>query len=65
MKRWLLWGLLCGLCLNGFAQSKEAKYVIDGEKFLSKGKNTPFNGTEVYGKIAYTIVDGEVKYSAE
>ena len=41
-----------------------AKYVIDGEKFLSKGKNTPFNGQEVYGKIAYTIVDGAVKYSA-
>ena len=42
-----------------------AKYVIDGEKFLSKGKNTPFNGQEVYGKIAYTIVDGAVKYSAD
>jgi len=42
-----------------------AKYVIDGEKFISKGKNTPFTGTEVYGKIAYTIVDGEGKYSAE
>ena len=41
-----------------------AKYVIDDEKFLSKGKNTPFNGQEVYGKIAYTIVDGAVKYSA-
>ena len=41
-----------------------AKYVIDGEKFISKGKNTPFNGTEVYGKIAYTIVDGDIKYGA-
>ena len=41
-----------------------AKYVIDGEKFISKGKNTPFNGTEVYGKITYTIVGGDVKYSA-
>ena len=42
-----------------------AKYVIDGEKFISKGKNTPFNGTEVYGKGAYTIVDGDVTYSAQ
>ena len=41
-----------------------AKYVIDSEKFFSKGKNTPFNGTEVYGKIVYTIVDGDVKYGA-
>ena len=38
------------------------KYVINGENFLSKGKNTPFNGYEVYGKICYTIVDGIVKY---
>lgn len=38
------------------------KYIIDSAKFLSKGKNTPFNGFEVYGKIAYTIVDGEVKF---
>ena len=40
-----------------------AKYVIDGKKFLSKGKNTPFNGFEVYGKVHTTIVDGEIKYS--
>ena len=39
-----------------------AKYVIDGKKFISKGKNTPFNGYEVYGKVCATIVDGEVKY---
>ena len=38
------------------------KYVIDGKKFVSKGKNTPFNGYEVYGKVFATIVDGEVKY---
>ena len=38
------------------------KYVIDGNKFISKGKNTPFNGFEVYGNVKYTLVDGEVKY---
>lgn len=38
------------------------KYVIDGKNFLSKGKNTPFNGFEVYGKVKYTLVDGEIKY---
>lgn len=38
------------------------KYVIDGNKFYSKGKNTPFNGWEVYGKVLCTIVDGEIKY---
>lgn len=38
------------------------KYVIDGNKFLSKGKNTPFNGYEVYGKVCLTMVDGDIKY---
>lgn len=38
-----------------------AKYTIDSRKFLSKGKNTPFNGKEVYGKIMYTIVNGSIK----
>ena len=41
-----------------------AKYVIDSKDFVSKGKNTPFNGTEVYGKVCCTIVDGDVKYRA-
>lgn len=40
------------------------KYRIDKEKFFSKGKNTPFHGREVYGKVRYTVVDGKVKYKA-
>lgn len=38
------------------------KYTIDSAKFVSKGKNTPFNDMEVYGCVKYTIVDGEVKF---
>ena len=39
-----------------------AKWKIDPKDFVSKGKNTPFTGREVYGKVKCTIVDGEVKY---
>lgn len=39
-----------------------AEYVIDSKNFLSKGKNTPFNGYKVNGVVEYTIVDGEIKY---
>lgn len=39
-------------------------YTIDGNKFISKGKNTPFNGYKVYGKVKCTIVDGEVKFGS-
>ncbi len=42
----------------------ESSYVIDGEKFFSKGKNTPFNGYKVFGKVCYTIVDGKVKFDS-
>ena len=39
------------------------KFVIDSRKFVSKGKNTPFNGSEVYGRVKATIVDGKVRFS--
>ncbi len=34
--------------------------IIDGEKFYSKGKNTPFNGWKVRGVPFMTIVEGSV-----
>ncbi len=40
----------------------DEKWVVDSTNFVSKGKNTPFNGYELYGAVKYTIVDGEVKY---
>lgn len=40
----------------------EKSYIIDGNNFLSKGKNTPFNGYKVYGVVDYTLVDGEIKF---
>ena len=39
------------------------KYVIDSRKFVSKGKITPFNGSEVYGRVKATIVGGKVRFS--
>lgn len=32
-------------------------------EYLSKSNNTPFTGMELYGKIHYTICDGEIVYS--
>jgi dihydroorotase len=42
----------------------DEEWVVDSDKFLSKGKNTPFNGHKVCGVVKYTIVDGDVKYNA-
>ncbi|BCJ95796.1 dihydroorotase [Anaerocolumna cellulosilytica] len=37
-------------------------YVIDVNAFVSMGKNTPFHGKRVSGKVKFTIVDGEIVY---
>ena len=38
----------------------DEKYTIDPEKFLSKGRSTPFEGWEVYAKHILTIINGQV-----
>ena len=38
------------------------EYAIDPDTFFSKGKNTPFAGKKVYGKVLTTIVDGKIVY---
>lgn len=43
----------------------EREYVIDTMTFLSKGKNTPFNGRKVKGMVKATICDGKVVYQSE
>lgn len=40
----------------------EKTYKIDKNTFVSKGKNTPFDGYEVTGETAFTLVDGKVVY---
>ena len=40
-------------------------WTIDPKDFVSKGKNTPFAGREVYGRVKYTVVDGDIKYREE
>lgn len=37
-------------------------YCINKQKFVSKGKNTPFDGREVTGAVRATIVSGHIVY---
>ena len=37
-------------------------YVIDKNEFASKGKNTPFHGKEVTGRVCMTILNGNIVY---
>lgn len=40
----------------------EDEYAIDKNAFASKGKNTPFHGKKVKGKVLYTICDSKIVY---
>ena len=40
----------------------DVTYVIDRNTFVSKGKNTPFDGRKVTGLVEKTIIDGEIVY---
>ncbi len=62
-----LLGLNQGLIKEGLRADlvivdSEQEEVIDVSKFISKGKNNPFDGQKVRGKIIMTIRDGRVMY---
>lgn len=39
-------------------------WKIEPASLLSQGKNTPFSGMELAGKVRYTLVNGQVVYSS-
>lgn len=53
-----------GKCADIVITNPKEEYVIDVNEFASKGKNTPFNGRKVTGKVKYTILAGELVYEA-
>lgn len=54
-----------GKAADIFVFDEEKTYIINKEEFASKGKNTPFEGWEVKGKILYTIHEGEITYDSK
>ena len=40
----------------------DEEWTIDPEQFKSKGRNTPFAGYKVKGRVKYTIVGGKIVY---
>ncbi|MBQ9064475.1 MAG: dihydroorotase [Blautia sp.] len=61
-------GLSCGIIAEGRPADiviidPEASYTIDKNKFASKGRNTPFHGRSVKGRVIHTICGGKEVYS--
>jgi dihydroorotase len=40
----------------------EAEWVVDATKFRSKGRNTPYTGKKLHGRVRSTIVAGRVAF---
>ncbi|MBR1802085.1 dihydroorotase [Candidatus Saccharibacteria bacterium] len=64
-----VYGLQAGILFPGGAAdvvvfNPDEKWTVT-DKFASKAKNSPFIGFELYGKVKYTICDGEVVYRDE
>ena len=43
----------------------DTPFTIDANTWYSKGKNSPFIGRQVFGKVITTIADGEIAYEEE
>lgn len=42
----------------------EAEWIVDETTWLSRGRNTPFWGQTLKGRVRYTLVDGQVVWRA-
>jgi len=40
----------------------EAQWVVEPERFRSKGRNTPFSGWKLKGRVVTTVVGGRMVY---
>ena len=43
----------------------EEEFTVDPEKFLYKGKATPYKGKKLYGVCEMTVMNNQVKYIKE
>ena len=57
-------GLTCGIVdgetANLCVYDLDKEYTIDPQKFVSKGKSTPFENMKVYGECQLTICNGKI-----
>jgi len=50
----------CPADITIFDPAKE--WIVDSQSFISKGKNTPFDGYQFKGKVMATIANGNIVY---
>ena len=43
----------------------DERYTVDVNKLHGKSKNSPFKGKKLYGKVKYTVLDGNVVFEGK
>jgi len=56
-------GIEVGKAANITVFDISKKFIINSKVFLSKGKSSPFEGLEVYGKTKMTMVNGRIVWN--
>jgi dihydroorotase len=51
-----------GVSADMVVVDRAREWVVDPEQFLSKGRNTPFAGWPVRGRVMMTFVGGQIRY---
>ena len=54
--------LRVGAAANITIFDPDREWVVDSQKFVSKGRNTPFDGCRFKGEVMLTVVDGKIAY---
>jgi dihydroorotase len=57
--------LKTGIPANITIFDPKREWMVDSDKFASKGRNTPFDGYQFKGKVMAAIVDGRIVYKDE
>jgi dihydroorotase len=57
--------LAAGAAADVVLLDPDAEWVVEPERFASKGKNTPLAGVELRGAVAATVVAGAVVFESE
>ncbi len=57
-----LGSLVVGAIVDIVILDPEKEWVVDVERFASKGKNTPLNGMRLKGKVMATLPKGQIVY---
>ena len=55
-------GILMNTIVFCWVDLADEAWTVDPNRFASKGRNTPFAGKTLRGKVKYTIVGGEIVY---